>query len=389
MSNRGKVAFVGYGDCPVGKYPDRTSIQQAIQVSLMAMKTANMEPQAIDTIITTRSFADEVYDWGIGLFGEEIGLHTNLEFQMFTGGASSSAMIKVATGLILSGQSQNVLMVASNKWGTMERGKAVDRMAALHHEDWERPFGFFQIGAVALMMKRMFLRGFITPEQSAAVSVNNRKWAAMNPNAMYRNPITIEDVLNSGFVADPIHTLESPPLADGAAALLMTSAENAKNMVDQPVYLLGAGSSFSFSNVSQAGQGGGPGGQAVAAKAAYEEAGVGPKEIDLASIYEPYPLGTIAWLIALGLCGEGVHPGQWVLDGGGAPGHDLPVTTDGGMLSRGHCAIAGGMLFAVEAIRQLRGEAGERQVKNPQIALATAQGGVGNSSFVEIFGVNP
>jgi len=388
---RGKVAFVGYGEIPTGKYPERTSVQQAIQVALMALKTANLPAEAVDTIITTRSFADEVYDWGIGLFGEEIGLHTNLEFQMFTGGASSSAMIKVAAGLILSGQSRYVLMVTSDKWGTMQRGRAVDQLAKLHHEDWERPFGFFQIGAVALMMKPLFLRGIVTPEQSASVAVSNRKWAAMNPNAMYRDPITIEDILSSGFVADPIHTLEAPPLADGAAALLMTSAENAKTLVDQPVYLLGAGSSFSFSNVSQSGQGGRPPvGQGLAAAVAYEEAGVGPKDIDLASIYEPYPLGTLAWLVNLRLVEGGMKgAGQFMLEGGGAPGGKLPVTTDGGMLSRGHCAIAGGMLFAVEAIRQLRGEAGERQVKNPQIALATAMGGVGNSSFVEIFGVNP
>ena len=388
MSIRGKVAFIGYGDCPVGKYPERTSIQQAIEVSLMALKTSGLKSEEIDTIITTRSFADEIYDWGIGLFGEEIGMRSKLEFQMFTGGASGSAMIKVATGLILSGQSQNVLMVASNKWGTMKREKAVESLAKLHHEDWERPYGFFQIGAVALMMKLAFVYGVVTPEQSASVSVSNRKWAAMNPNAMYRTPITIEDVLKSGFVADPIHTLESPPLADGGAAIILTSAENAKKVSNKPVYLLGVGSSFSFSNISQS-QAGGVEGQVAAADAAYKLAGVGPKDIDLASIYEPYPLGTISWLSSLKLCKDMKHAAQWMYEGGGAPGGELPVTTDGGMLSRGHCAIAGGMLFAVEAVRQLRGEAGERQVKNPQIALATAMGGVGNSSFVEIFSVNP
>ncbi len=388
MNTRGKVAFIGYGDCPVGKYPERTSIQQAIEVSLMALKTAGLEAGEIDTIISTRSFADEVYDWGIGLFGEEIGLKTNLEFQMYAGGASSSAMIKVATGLILSGQSKNVLMVASNKWGTMKRDKAVDSLAKLHHEDWERPFGFFQIGAVALTMKLAFLAKLVTPEQSAGVAVSNRQWAAMNPNAMYRNRITIDDVLNSGFVADPIHTLEAPPLADGAAALIMTSAENAKRKPVKPIYLLGVGSSFSFSNVSQA-QAGGAEGQKMAADAAYAMAGIGPKDIDLASIYEPYPLGTLAWLSSLGLCKDMKTAAKWMYEGGGAPGGELPVTTDGGMLSRGHCAISGGMLFAVEAIRQLRGEAGDRQVKNPEIALATAMGGVGNSSFVEIFGTNP
>jgi acetyl-CoA acetyltransferase len=210
----------------------------------------------------------------------------------------------------------------------------------------------------------------------------------MNPNAMYRDPITIEDVLNSGFVADPIHVLESPPLADGAAALIMTSAENAEKLVDQPVYLLGAGSSFSFSNVSQA-KISAMEGQQLAAKDAYEMAGLGPEDIDVASIYEPYPLGTLSWLVSLGLKKNMTEAGQWMLEGGGAPGGELPVTTDGGMLSRGHCAIAGGMLFVVEAIRQLRGEAGERQVKNPEIAVATAMGGVGNSAFVELLGINP
>jgi acetyl-CoA C-acetyltransferase len=388
MSIKGNVAFVGYGDIPVGKYAERTSVQQAVQVSLNALETAGLKPGEIDTIITTRSFADEVYDWGIGLFGEEIGMKTKLEFQMFTGGASSSAMIKVASGLIMSGQAKNVLMVASNKWGTMKREAAVDQLAKLHHADWERPFGFFQIGAVALTMKLAFVFGMVTPEQSAAVAVSNRKWAAMNPNAMYRDPITIEDVLNSGFVADPIHVLESPPLADGAAALIMTSAADAEKLVDQPVYLLGAGSYFSFSNVSQA-KAGGAEGQAIAAREAYEMAGVTPQDIDLASIYEPYPLGTLSWLVNLGLHKSMKSAGQWMLEGGGAPGGELPVTTDGGMLSRGHCAIAGGMLFAVEAVRQLRGEAGERQVKDPQIALATAMGGVGNSAFVEILGINP
>jgi len=385
---KGKVAFVGYGDIPVGKYAQRTSVQQAVQVSLMAMETAGLEPEAVDTILTTRSFADEVYDWGIGLFGEELGMRSKLEFQMFAGGSSSSAMIKVAAGLILSGQSENVLMVASNKWGTMKREAAVNQLAKLHHEDWERPFGFFQIGAVALQMKLAFVYGLVTPEQSAAVSVSNRKWAAMNPNAMYRDPITIEDVLNSGFVADPIHVLESPPLADGAAALIMTSAKNAERLVDQPVYLLGAGSSFSFSNVSQA-KISAMEGQQLAAKDAYEIAGLGPGDIDVASIYEPYPLGTLSWLASLGLKKDMTEAGQWMLEGGGAPGGELPVTTDGGMLSRGHCAISGGMLFAVEAIRQLRGEAGERQVDSPEIAVATAMGGVGNSAFVELLGINP
>jgi len=203
-----------------------------------------------------------------------------------------------------------------------------------------------------------------------------RKWAQFNPNAMYYGkPLTVEKVLASKVVADPLHALECPMLADGAVAFVMTSAENAKKRgLDTTVRVAGSGGCVSHYSIGQEPDLGKLGWE-TAAKRAYEQSGWGPKDIQFAEIYDTYTAVITSAVEGLGLCepGEGA---RWFASGVADPGGKLPCNTNGGMLSAGHTGVGGGMALLVEGVRQLLGRAEpERQLKNVQRCVVGGTGG--------------
>jgi len=223
-----------------------------------------------------------------------------------------------------------------------------------------------------------------TDEQMASVCVSNRKWAELDPNAFFRKPLTIEEVLSAKMLSTPLTSKMSNMLFDGGAAFLVTSAERARDITDRPVYLLGEGgivTHFVFSqepDVSRFGW-------ARAGKQAFEEAGLTPKDIDVAEIYDSYPVYQIIGFEELGFCERG-QAGEIFLRGDTWPGGRTPVTTNGGMLSQGHTGAGGSVALLVETFRQLMGKAGERQVPNARFAVETAVGGTYMDAQVTILG---
>ncbi|MFB0562197.1 MAG: thiolase family protein [Candidatus Lokiarchaeia archaeon] len=391
MSFKGKTAIIGYGDTKVGKFPERTSVDLALEAARNALDSAGITAKDVDGLLTTRSFSDNVYDWGIGLLGEELGISTSNMWQCFAGGASSSAMLDTAVGLICSGMCDTMLLVCANKWGTqLSMSAAVGALADLHHSDWERPYGFHQVSAAALGTRRAMHEGNLTMEDFAHVCVSLRKWAQLNPLARYRDPLTVEEVLNARMVSDPYTLYMVPALSDGASAIVVSSAETAKKTVEIPVYILGGAGIFEFSGITQAFRGKGTdvrsGARGGIGRKALEVAGITIDDLDVRSIYEAYPIGLLLGMLSLGMAEDLRGVADIVNDGRIAPGGDLPTTTDGGMLSRGHAAISGGMMFKTEAVRQLRGEAGERQVKDAKFAYVSCMGGVGGVSYCEVLG---
>jgi acetyl-CoA C-acetyltransferase len=213
-------------------------------------------------------------------------------------------------------------------------------------------------------------------EDMASFCVSLRKWAQLNPNAMYRGkPLTVEKVLASKVVAEPLHALECPMLADGAVAFVMTSAENAKTRgLDATVRVAGSGGCVSHYSVGQE-----PDlaalGWATAARRAYEQSGWGPKDAQIAQIYDTYAAVTTIAVEGLGFCAPG-EGARWFASGVADPGGKLPCNTNGGMLSAGHTGVGGGTALLVEGVRQLLGRAGpERQVPGVQRCIVGGTGG--------------
>jgi acetyl-CoA acetyltransferase len=223
-----------------------------------------------------------------------------------------------------------------------------------------------------------------TPEQFAAVAVEARRHAARNPAAQMRDPISIDDVLNSRMIADPLHLLDCSLVSDGGAAVILTSAERAKDYRHHPVFLLGAGEGHSHEHISQAHE--------LTASAAAESgqrafrmAGLAPADIDLAGIYDCFTPVVLVELEDLGFCTKG-EAGAFVAAGETALEGSLPMNTHGGLLSHCHPGHPGAMFALTEAVTQLRHAATGRQVPDAEVALVHAQGGIMSSHSTLILG---
>jgi acetyl-CoA acetyltransferase len=222
-----------------------------------------------------------------------------------------------------------------------------------------------------------------TPEQLAEIAVGVREFAGLNPFAMYRDPITVDDVVGSRMIADPLHKLDCCVVSDGGGALVVTTAERARDLRQPPVYVLGAAGGETHWNISQM-----PDYTTTAAAQCGPEAlamaGVQPADVDTIQLYDSFTITVLLLLEALGFCkpGEG---GPFVADGKLRPGGALPLNTDGGGLSACHPGMRGAFLI-VEAVRQLRGQAGDVQVPDCEVALAAGSGGFLSAMAVTILG---
>ena len=240
--------------------------------------------------------------------------------------------------------------------------------------EWELPYGMrMPMGAYALAASRHMAVYGTTSEQLAQIAVDTRRWASMNPNARYRDPITIDDVLASPMQASPLHLLDCCLVTDGAGAFVMTSAERARDLPKPPVYVLGAATCGTHSMISEMPDLTTTGG-AVSGPAAFAMAGIKHADVDLLMGYDSFTITALLHLEDLGFCGKG-EGGAFVEDGKLGPGGSLAMNTNGGGLSYTHPGQYG-MFLLVEAAKQLRGECGERQLDNPKVAVAHGSGGV-------------
>ena len=390
MSNlKGKVAIVGIGEVPTGRFPETAAIYHAIESAKLAIRDAGIDKDEIDYSMPTAALFSPPFNTELVTCRvvEELGLkNCKKNCQVFAGGSSSSCGLQMAGGLITSGAAQFVLFVHAEKLGTgLSAQGGIDLFAqAGISAEWEVPYGQHYSSIAALSTTRYKYETGCTDEELAAVCVSNRKWAELNPNAAFRKPLTIEEVLSSKMLSTPLRSKMSNMLFDGGAAFVLTSAERAKDLTDKPVYVLGEGgvvTHFVFSqdpDVSRFGW-------AKAGQQAFEEAGLTPQDIDVAEIYDSYPVYQLIGFEELGFCERG-EAGKIFMRGDTWPGGRIPCTTDGGMLSKGHIGAGGAVSLMVEAARQLMGKAGERQVEGAKFAVETATGGTYMDAQVTIFG---
>ncbi len=317
---------------------------------------------------------------------EYLGIAPRFTDATQTGGASYGLYIEHAAAAIAAGEAETVVIVyASTPRAARKRGeKGLGVFATPERLEWETPFGvMLPISAYALAANRHMATYGTTAEQLAQIAVDTRRWAAMNERAHLRDTITVQDVLDSGFIAEPLHKLECCLVTDGAAALVVTSAERAREQAKPPAFVLGAASAASHAMISQMPDlTVTPG--ALSGPAAFRAAGLAPADIDVVELYDSFTITVLLALEDLGFCPKG-DGGPFVGDGALGPGGALPGQTSGGGLAFTHPGAFGAFLL-VEATRQLRGESGERQVADAKTAVAHGTGGVRSATSTVILG---
>ena len=355
----------------------------------MAIADAGLTPDDIDCVIPTGTVFNSQFNNELVTcrLVEELGLrNVKKNFQVFSGGSSSSNALQVASALVAAGVVNNVLFVHTEKLGTgLSAQGGIDMFSTAGiSSEWEIPFGQHYSTVAALATTRYQYETGCTDEQMAAVCVSNRKWAELNPNAFFRKPLSMEEVMSSKMLSTPLRSKQSNMLFDGGGAFVVTSAERAADLPNKPVYVLGEGGSvthFVYSQEWDLTRFG----WAEAAREAFSQAGITPEDIDIAEIYDSYPVYQIIAFEELGLCERG-QAGELFLNGDTWPGGRIPTTTEGGMLSKGHIGAGGSVSLLIEAARQLMGKAGERQVPNARFAIETATGGTYMDAQVTILG---
>jgi acetyl-CoA acetyltransferase len=370
------AAIAGIGQSQVGSVPDQGPLQLQRQAALAALDDAGLTFADIDGLLTTPI---RVATWAMpcGVVAQGLGIAPRYLATLDVAGASGVAMAHHAAMAIAGGQCDTVLCVAGqNQLTHASRGAAVQQMAdaGWAHPQFEAPYGPLIPTLYALVAQRHMHEYGTTPEQLAEVAVAMRGHAALNPAAHKRTPITVDEVLGSRMITSPLHVLDCALVSDGAAAFVVTSEARARDMKKPPVRLLGQGYGFSHAYIGEYDDIATTG-AVQAGRDAFGMAGVKPGDIDVAELYDCFTITVIVELEDLGFCPKG-EGGRFVEGGRIRLGGALPVTTHGGLLSFAHPGLAGGMFHVNEAVRQLRGEAGERQVRGAELALAHGNGGI-------------
>jgi acetyl-CoA acetyltransferase len=376
-SLRGKAAVVGVAESDLGEVgPGFTPLDLIGQATLRALDDAGLKKEDVDGLFSASAY----YHMPTLSVGEYLGIRPRYSDATNMGGSSFVSHLFHAASAIDAGLCEVALIVYGSTQRS-ESGRLVSGSETLPYEAPYKPR--YPISAYALATSRHMYEYGTTREQLAEVAVAAREWAKLNPKAFVRDDLSVEDVLSSRMISSPLSALDSCLVTDGGGAILVTSPERAKDLKKPPVYLLGAGEAHWHRNISQM-----PDLITTAAvdsgRRAYEMAGVGPEDVDVAMLYDAFTINPILFLEDLGFCEKG-EAGTFVEGGRIAPGGVLAVNTNGGGLSYNHPGMYG-LLLLIEAVRQLRGECTERQVGGAEIALAHGNGGVLSSQVTALLG---
>jgi acetyl-CoA acetyltransferase len=380
---RGKIAVAGVGETEIGKVPHLSATQMYVQACRLALEDAGLTNRQVDGVITANSWSEPHYyhaEW----IAEYLGIEPRYCLTVGTGGGTIISTMHHAASAIESGLCKTALVAAADNWlSAFSREKMVELMAAnAGHPQFEVPYGSFVPALYALFAQAHMHRYGTTPEQLGKVAVTARKHASRHPGAQMREPITIDDVLGSKPVAEPLHLLDCALISDGGAAVVLTGVERAKDMQAPPIYALGFGEAHQHEHVSQAVSLTETAATDSGARA-FAMADLSAGDIDLAMLYDAFTSNVVIFLEDLGFCRRG-EGGAFIQAGEIELGGRLPVNTNGGLLSYAHPGNPGALLLLVEAIRQLRGECGDRQVVNARTAIVHAEGGIMSSHSTAI-----
>ncbi|HEV2309255.1 MAG TPA: acetyl-CoA acetyltransferase [Acidimicrobiia bacterium] len=379
--------IVGTGLSDYPKAPDLDGVQHHVQAFQRALADSGLEKSEINGYVSAGGGGIMVDD--AVTMAEYLRIDHRYIDGTMTGGSSFEFHVQHLAAAIREGLCDVALITYGSdqlsrmgrRLGTGGFQRPGSRVAG--PIQYEAPYGNSLVGAYAMHAARHMHEFGTTPAQLAEIAVGVRDFATLNPHAIYRDPITVDDVLNSRMIADPLHKLDCCAITDGGGAILMTTADRAKDLRQPPVYVLGAAGAQTHWNVSQqpdfttcAG--------ALAGPIAFERAGLKPKDIDVLMFYDSFTITCLILLESLGFTPRG-EGGPFVEEGNLKRGGRFPLNTDGGGLSSSHPGMRG-IFLLIEAARQLRGQAGEAQVPDCRAAICAGSGGWLSAIGVAILG---
>jgi acetyl-CoA acetyltransferase len=377
----------GIGETHIGKVPELSEIGMCVHAAARAVEDAGLEMKDIDGLIVQPPF-HAVPRYHI-LIAESLGIYAKtLCDSTMMGGASYGVALHLARWAVEDGLCKNVLIVAGEKLATAHvSGSAMMASVGAHNLDYEYPFAA-TIPAYYGMLAQRYLHEYDRePDVLAQVAVATRRHAGRNPNATYRDPITIDDVFDSPMISTPLHRLDCSLVSDGGAAYVVSPKGTSKDP-SREIGFLGTGQCQSYYYMGGLARGDETHDLVrtvvnIAGDRAFDQAGLRRDEIDVAGIYDSFTITTIVQLEDLGFCGRG-EAGDWIAEGNMDLGGSMPVNTHGGLLSYAHPGACSGMLHYIEVIRQLRGEAGPSQVEGAETALVSTASAVASNFSVSI-----
>ena len=369
------IAGIGLSDYP--KAPHLDAVEHHVLAMQRALADSGIEKSAIDGYVSAGGGGDMMSDSAVAM-AEYLRIdHSYLDSTM-TGGSSFEFHVQHAAAAIRDGLAETILITyGSDQLSRMGRMLGTGGFARTGTKvggppQFEAPYGNSLVGAYAMAARRHMHEFGTTSEQLAEIAVGVREHAQLNPLAMYRGPLTVDDVVSSRMIADPLHKLDCCVISDGGGAIILTTEERARDLRQAPVYVLSAAGGQTHWNISQM-----PTFTKTAAAdfadALFGRAGVTPSDIDTIQLYDSFTITVLLLIEDLGFCDKG-DGGRFAAEGHLRRGGDLPLNTDGGGLSSNHPGMRG-IFLLIEAVRQLRGQAGDAQVPDAELALACGSGG--------------
>ena len=381
MSGRAGAIIAGAAETDrIGRLPGHSTLQLHVEGALNAVADAGLSLRDIDGIATVASPGPVQVAHALGITPRWID-------GTAVGGTSFLLHVRHAAAAIRAGYARTIL-ITHGESGRSRVGAPPFRAAPSSPAgQFEAPYGTRGPTTTFTIPALRYMKEFgLTHEQLAYVAVAQRRWAAGNSRAAFREPVTVQDVLASRLIAYPFHLLECCLVTDGGGALVIASAERAADFPKPAVHVLGTGESSEAPMISQMADFTESRAFRLAGEAAFAEAAIGPADVDHLMIYDAFAHVPIYGLEALGFTGKG-EAGAFIAEGNTEPGGSLPLNTNGGGLSYTHTGMYG--MFAIqEGVRQLRGEA-DAQVRDPQISVILGNGGMFSTAGVLVLGRHP
>lgn len=359
-------AIAGVGTSRFGKLQGVSTMGFTLEASKRAIEDAGLSRDEIDGVLVMMpAIMGEQHGWSARV-ASYLGIEPTFSATMDLGGATACGSVQTAVAAIQAGYCHTVLCCfATQNW---PQGV----MMQLFGSEFQVPYG--DIGAITFMAhlkrRQQHEHGY-ADELYGRIAVTWRKHAQMNPDAQMRKPMTLEDYFKSRWVAEPLRLFDCCPSTDGGGACIVTTLERARDLAKPPARILGAGQSHSSEFITPVRRADAPMGGKKAAEMAYGMAGVTPQDVDVAQLYDAFTPRVMHDLVAYGFCAPEEIP-SFIESGSLELSGSLPSNTAGGLISEGHLS---GFGHVREGVRQLRGECGERQVKDAELCLVTGYGG--------------
>jgi acetyl-CoA acetyltransferase len=364
--------IVGIGESDLGHVPQQTSLGLTMQAALRALADAGLTPSEVDGCLSKPPYQEPTFLF-TDYLATTLGLRLRYGHDLHVGGCTPILALADAVRAIAAGLCHTVLVAFGENMATQSKTPRSTH-GKLHwgYEDWEEPFGLIAPPAgYALAAKRHMHQYGTKPEQFGAIAVAQRRHAILNESAQMRKPLTLEDYLRAPWIVEPFRLPDCSLVSDYGGAFVVTTAERAANLRQKPVAILGYGESHPHryliheADLTRCGA-------VESGPAALRMAAVTLQDVDFAELYDSFTYTVLVQLEDYGFCAKG-EGGVFVEGGRIALGGDLPVNTHGGLLSQAH---ADGILHVTEAVKQLRDQAGPRQVADARIGLVSGGAGV-------------